>query len=703
MAIVPGEYADLVRWLDTNEDKVGTPEYVSKFSRWDELDKQQQRQPQPWTAAPEHNIDYGAPDEQVRAQIAGVTDERARMRAMNKWGDRYVEREVEQSPISTRLGDVTRAVAKGVPFVGSWLDELNAAAPLLGSPGGYDETVAYNRARDRNFQKNYPASNFGLNMMGGMAAPYLSYIKGLSTGGNIALGGAGGVFSGAGEGEGGWNAEGVANRGLNAAVGGGLGTALSSIFAPAAKFAERFNRSNVNPEVEAAGRQLGVELPFFLRSNDPAAQAAGQRATQSTAAIGSDLDLAYRALPQQMTEAGSRIVQGATGATPDVAPRVAGGVLEQAMPRVAKGIGDRMTQLTQDTASMLPPGYRADVPGLRGAYDRVLAERARDFNPADPAGMQWTENLVTAPGGVLHDTLDNYLSSLGRQIRRPNPFEPRVGEPGEMQGLYAGGMRDLEDMVRGAAGQPGVERMLANRDAQSALARLREDIANIAARGEPEALTNLVQSAASLKGGGTRLGTLANMANPLNPAERTQVGGGVLGNILNQTAVNSPAGTTGPQVMNPGAVAAKINQLVPEARNTLFQPGTPLGQGVDALATIGQRLAQISSQYAHVGTGRSMADDLSATATSPAGRALIGSAAAAAGPLLGLPPAVLATGLGLAAGGATGMGLKAWTPRAALHGLHPGWEATIGGAAEMLQPAAQQTQAAGRRWLEGPQ
>lgn len=70
--------------------------------------------------------------------------------------------------IATGIDDVIRQGAKGVPVIGGLVDEANAAtAELLG--GNYDETLDYNRARDRYREAANPTVSTVNQLAGGIA------------------------------------------------------------------------------------------------------------------------------------------------------------------------------------------------------------------------------------------------------------------------------------------------------------------------------------------------------------------------------------------------------------------------------------------------------------------------------------------------------------------------------------------------------
>lgn len=179
------------------------------------------------TNAPVYAIDYTAPVSQVRQQIARLP-EAMREDALRLWANHYVAQEAQGS---TGIDDRIRAVSRGT-LIGSFLDEANAATQgaLHAVSGGYagtpyDEALAYNRARDRRFDRTNPGESTLLQIGGGVASavPVLSApaTVGQAVGRGIAYGTGAGALHGFGDGEGGFG-----NRVDNALTGAGYGAAF---------------------------------------------------------------------------------------------------------------------------------------------------------------------------------------------------------------------------------------------------------------------------------------------------------------------------------------------------------------------------------------------------------------------------------------------------------------------------------------------
>lgn len=127
----------------------------------------------PWTqfAKRDFGIDWSRPREDVRAAVAQLPAA-DREEALRQWADSFVEQERKTS---LGVDDGVRAIARGT-FVGPFLDEITAGTQgalhavsggMAGAP--YDEAVAYQRARDRSFDKENPVASFALQVGGGLA------------------------------------------------------------------------------------------------------------------------------------------------------------------------------------------------------------------------------------------------------------------------------------------------------------------------------------------------------------------------------------------------------------------------------------------------------------------------------------------------------------------------------------------------------
>jgi hypothetical protein len=618
-------------------------------------------------ASGEYPIDYTADKASVRAQIAALSDEQARTAAYNEWGDKFVKQEREQAgpfgKAALTADDYGRSFARGVPFVGGWLDELNA---LMGS-GSYDENVAYQRARDRDFQERHPYANFGTQTAGAVLSPG-GYLKGVGVAGNVLYSAIQNLISGAGEGE-----DTLANRAVQGGVQGAVGGATSWLLSPLAKYATSRNRADVTPGVEQALNDLQVKAPWFLQASDPAAQAAGRRYAQVN--VGSPLDMAYRGVQRGVENASDRIVQGATGAPTTSAPNVVGGQLAGGMGQASRDVGTEMEALAQQIRNLFPSGYRGDPAMLRDKLQKIAAERARDENPIGNQGLEWGQNIVKQPGGTMWDTLMNFRRAVGEQLRGRDAFTPPMGNKDELSGLYGATMDDARNIVQGVAGPAGLNLFTGNTAQQAALARVRDSLGDAARGLEPEQIINQIYNAATLNRSGTRLDVFQTMMNALSPAQREMAGGAVLAKIVNDTLMKpiqqagQQAAQAAPNSMNPAAVAKALGMIEPSAFATLFPPGSQLAQQVNALRVAASRVGQVNDLQ-HVGGAKTLGERLASAAVPTANLAIAG-----LGHLFD-KPMVTSAALGATALGAIrkGLGAAAQTlePFALQHGLSPG-------------------------------
>lgn len=119
-------------------------------------------------------INFDRPIADVRADI-GKLDEPFREHAQRRWADSYVAKERKGQGIGGAIDDAVRTGARGT-FVGPLLDELTGVSQqalhslsggYLGAP--YDETLAYQRAKDRAFDEEHPVASVTGRLAGGLA------------------------------------------------------------------------------------------------------------------------------------------------------------------------------------------------------------------------------------------------------------------------------------------------------------------------------------------------------------------------------------------------------------------------------------------------------------------------------------------------------------------------------------------------------
>lgn len=328
------------------------------------------------TNAPVYAIDYAAPVPQVRAAIARLP-EAMREDALRLWANHYVQAEHANS---TGVEDRVRAVARGT-LVGSFLDEANAATQgalhsITGGAAGapYDETLAYNRARDRRFDRSNPLESAALQITGGVASavPILAVpaTVGQAVGRGVAYGTGAGAVHGFGDGEGGFG-----NRVDNAMSGAGYG-AMFGVGAPLA----------VAGITRGAGAIRDAVSPTIARMRGGPDAAAEQVLAQQMTRGGTSPAQIRLDLQQGQNNA----VMHGGGATASRAP----------LPEMIADTSDAMRRLTGAV-------YRAG--GEAGDFTRNALE-ARQRGPANPYAPQAGE-----PAGQASNVLDTIERAL--QIR----------------------------------------------------------------------------------------------------------------------------------------------------------------------------------------------------------------------------------------------------------------------------------------------
>lgn len=218
-------------------------------------------------------IDFNRPVEAVRADIANLP-EGQREAALKQWADAFVANERKQGGVGQGVDSAVRTIARGT-FAGPFLDEVTAGAQqamhtvsggYAGAP--YDETLAYQRAKDRAIDEANPWVSLAGKVAGGLAGAGAAIkaggVLGGAVGGPLAAmapastlprmmaqgAGAGSVYgmaAGFGEGEGGFE-----NRYDSAmksgAVGMGIGAALPPVAAVAGRALSKVGEV-VSPQV----------------------------------------------------------------------------------------------------------------------------------------------------------------------------------------------------------------------------------------------------------------------------------------------------------------------------------------------------------------------------------------------------------------------------------------------------------------------
>jgi hypothetical protein len=580
------------QWILDNQDKKGTPDYVSMANAYRDLSTRQaapappissDNAPTRTTVRPDApQIDFNRPIDQVRKDITAIQDPGLRKQAYDAWGDQYVANEQKNAGWGTIINNAVRSVARGVPG-GTFLDELTA---LTGS-APYEETLAYQRALDRAYAKQHPAANIAGNVAGGVAAAPLTMLRGAGWLGNAGINTLIGATQGAGEREGD-----LADRAGGAGWGGAFAAGTSALLGPLAAYGQRWSRTT--PEVDRAASDLNVPLPFFARAQDPVAQAQGRQFAQTNP--GSRVAAAWNAAREGTDQAGGRIVQGITGAPRELAPNVAGTAMQGGMENAVENATQRIQGLARANEGMMPPGYRGDPSGMRQQLQQIIDERVarQAINPHQ--GLANEMNFATAPRGVPWPGVAGKVTELGEELGRPN-IMPRDVSGGETARLYGALRGDQGRMVEEQLG-PAARATFEGRVAQQReLADLRRSITGAIGSRQPEQLVNLAHDAATLTGGGTRLNQLQLITQNMNPAERAQLGAGVLAKIQND-AKGVASG-----------IAAKIAAIPQAARDVLWPPGSQIARDVGNLSTVAGRVGAVDAMQ-HVGSAKTLGNTI---------------------------------------------------------------------------------------------
>ena len=119
-------------------------------------------------------LDFNRPVAEVRKDISKIRGKQHDL-ALQDWARVFVKREGEEGGIGRSIDNAVRTVARGT-FAGPFLDEATAATQGIlhkvtggaaGSP--YDEAVAYQRARDEQFDTENPVLSLTGQLAGGVA------------------------------------------------------------------------------------------------------------------------------------------------------------------------------------------------------------------------------------------------------------------------------------------------------------------------------------------------------------------------------------------------------------------------------------------------------------------------------------------------------------------------------------------------------
>ena len=396
-------------------------------------------------------INFNRPIEAVRADI-GKLQGKSRDDALAKWGDHFVANERAQGGVGMAADNTVRTLARG-SFVGPVLDELTAGTQALqhklglgGSP--YDEALAYQRARDRAVDTDYPVASLVGKLAGGVAGgigaarqvgvttagvlaggPLAAVAPAATMGGRIlqgaGIGGAYGAAAGAG------NAEGdIGDRVEGAKTGAAIGAALGGVLPPAvagiskavgtvadavSPTVARWSQGTRNV-LEAAGVMPAKQrmasagaaaAPPFQTPPISGAEAAAEQAiaNQLSRANVSTTDIRQRLAQSRM--AGDPINTPSALVDADNSLARLGGTVARQQPEAgnrARGfIYGRQTGITppegMPNGSGIPtrPAFAPEVPGQQmGQYERVrtVLRRAMGISDGGPTAYRTDKSII---------------------------------------------------------------------------------------------------------------------------------------------------------------------------------------------------------------------------------------------------------------------------------------------------------------------
>jgi len=537
------------------------------------------------------------------------------------------------------LNDVMRATVQGTA-VGNWGDQINAYLASSGVPGfgagpgpagNYEQELALQQARNRASDAAHPIRNTVAGLLGGTGAAWLTGGAGGPATQTVldTLSATSNAASKAPYGE----------RGSAGAAGGGATLPLSAILnAVSSKFAKY---TQLTPEVVAAAKQLGIELPFFAKAENQGVQAAGRQYAQTH--LESPLNKAWQEGSESVGETAGRAAAQGTG-SPDVriAPYDAGSQIHPGLQASIDAAQVEKGRLTDDIRNLLPPGpQRYDVPGARAATNAAVSERVGLGSTTPRAGLADQLNFTGRPpptadtmgpwgqrGGSTWEEISNHATDIGQRLGQPAAV-PRAVDDARLSNIYAGVRDDQRAIVRNTSGPRAEEAFNSNVERQRVLSEQQRQISDVM-KDRPEAIVNMAHGASGVGAGGTDINTLHTMVTALSPTERNTLGSGVLAKIVNDSG-GSPA-----------QMASALNKIAPEARDLLFTPGSQLASDVAALTTVSERVGAVNARQ-NVGSAATLGERM-------ANMGRTSGPAVAAGTLAHLAGASPSTAAGVAAG-----------------------------------------------------
>ena len=370
-----------------------------------------------WDAFPKvaqsNPIDFNRPIGRVRADIDKLPPDQ-RQAALDQWADAVVSRERKGGGVGQSIDSTVRTLARGT-FVGPFLDEITAGsnAALNTVSGGaigapYDETLAYQRAKDKAFDAANPVASVVGQIAGGVAggigAVRTIGAKGIENAGRLAVGGplatvapsenafanlakfggVGAVYGGAagfGNAQGGLDQR-LDGAGTGAMLGGAAGAILPPVITGAARFASGVSDA-ITPQVARVSQN--VRNMMGGASDDIGAQSVGaaRAPVQPLPPISGADAAADQVIANQLSRAGV--------STTDLRQRLA-------QSRIAAELDDTGSLVPNAIA---PVDLDPSLGRLAGSVARQQPEagnRARGFIYGRQSGMTPSEGMPDGSG-----------------------------------------------------------------------------------------------------------------------------------------------------------------------------------------------------------------------------------------------------------------------------------------------------------------
>lgn len=316
-----------------------------------------------------------------------------------KMAEAYVTRERADSPTYLAIDDRARAIARGVPLVGSSADEVNSflnsplsAMGLSDQGQSYEKALDYQRARNRGFDELAPWTSAGYQLAGGIgsglaAGPAIGSLMNLPRMGAVAGGAAAGAGIGGADAflnaEGGFG-ERAAAVPLGGAVGGFLGAAA--------------------PVVGNAVRGVTQRVADYM---------AQTRALQQLGMSRPATDAVLRAMESDLTPQGAARIQaaGANGMLADAGP-TASGLLDATIQRGGAG-----------------------ATTARNAIEHRAADATQGINSALDASLGHPIGVETAENAIRNGTAPARSAAYRDAYNQPIDYSHPVGQ--EIEGLLS--------------------------------------------------------------------------------------------------------------------------------------------------------------------------------------------------------------------------------------------------------------------------